>query len=116
MIILLSALVILAWVGWRLYRDYAGTTGALGERLLGAFQHKASLIAARGLALLMAMLSIIAAAAEYLGAPGITAFLSGWMSPQLVPPVVALIMAGIEWLRTQDFGFEKRPTTPEDGA
>lgn len=108
MILLLLALAILAWVGWLLYRDYAGTVGPMGERLLGAFQHKASLMAARGGAILMAALSIAAAAAEYLGAPGITAFLSGWMSPEYVPPAVALIMAAIGWLREQNFSFEDK--------
>jgi hypothetical protein len=108
MILLLIAIAILAWVGRLLYRDYVETAGSTGERLLGAFQHKASLIATRGGAILMAGLSIIAAAAEYLGAPGLTAFLSGWMSPQYVTPVVALIMAGIGWLREQNFSFEDK--------
>ena len=108
MLLLLFALLVLAWVGWRLSRDYVGSAGTLSERVLGAFQNRASLIAARVGAILMAVVPIVIGAADSLGATGLSAFLSHWMTPDVAAFAVALILAGIDWLRTQNFSFEDK--------
>ncbi len=108
MILLLLALAILAWVGRLLYRDYVETAGSTGERLLGAFRHTATLLYARLGAVGAVLFSILVSAADSIGAPGLSAFLARWLTPETTGIAVAVILAAVAWLRTQSFGFEDK--------
>lgn len=106
--ILLLALPILAWVGWSVAKDYAAATGTLSERLLGAFRHTATLLYARLGAVGAVVFSIVLSAADSIGAPGLSAFLARWLTPETTGIAVAVILAAVAWLRTQSFGFEDK--------
>ena len=108
MLILLPALAILTWVGWTVAQDYAAATGTPSERLLGAFRHTATLLYARLGAVGAVVFSILVSAADSIGAPGLTTFLSRWMTPETTGIAVAVILAAVAWLRTQSFGFEDK--------
>lgn len=104
-----GGLAILLFVGWTIWRDYSVATGTPQERLLGAFQHLATLLYNRLLAVASGLGLVVQTAVDTLGSDGIKQLLMPYMPEVKILATVAAITLVGAVLRTMHFGFEKPP-------